>query len=586
MNIATDRHLLPVNRTSTAQADNREESRKLRQVLDCGSRLPLSAPPFSGARPSWPQRVACTTAPERFRSERQSRGCCGLEGRAPLNRFQFCDTADCKSALRVAAWLCLITFGWISLTAAEPSAPDTLRAYAEKSQRRQAYGVYINNRKFGWAVDELKLGRHEGNDVALFSFEIQGSFTSAGEKSTFEGRSVNIYELKGNGEIIFAEERSVEDGHETLRTIVRDGNGLTITTRTRAGETKRRTPIPKDTLESMRQLELWLSKTPRKGAKFTGYSTSWDQDDVDNKEIYIYRGKKTILWGGVKTEVYLVAMNMDGMVMNCEVTVDGTPIKGYMGGLFELRAEKESVAKTLDAGPIDMLEASSIKVDKDLGEPEKVEALTLKITGVKEFKIPVSHRQRVRPSLAGSWLLELSRDRRADEPAPLSQAKRAEYLKPTPTLQSDHEAIRAKAKEIVRDETDPVEVATHLQKWVFTHVRQTMAANTSTALDVLDTRAGDCTEVTMLFVALARAAGLPAREVGGVMYANDGPPIFGWHAWAEIHDGHQWVSIDPTWNQVYVDATHIKLAEDSKDWSWVNLLGKMKIKVLKVTRNP
>jgi hypothetical protein len=42
---------------------------------------------FSGARPSWPQRVARTTAPGGFRSERQSRGCCGLEGRAPLDRY-------------------------------------------------------------------------------------------------------------------------------------------------------------------------------------------------------------------------------------------------------------------------------------------------------------------------------------------------------------------------------------------------------------------------------------------------------------------------------------------------------------------
>jgi hypothetical protein len=43
---------------------------------------------FSGARPSWPQRVACTTAPGGFQSGRQSRGCCGLEGRAPLDRYK------------------------------------------------------------------------------------------------------------------------------------------------------------------------------------------------------------------------------------------------------------------------------------------------------------------------------------------------------------------------------------------------------------------------------------------------------------------------------------------------------------------
>ena len=482
------------------------------------------------------------------------------------------------------AWLFMLACGFVSSLGAETANPGKFRGYVEQNQRRQAYGVYIKNRKFGWAIDEMKLGKHDGRDVALYTFDIQGRFTSGGEKSTFESKSVTIYELEGKGEIIFGEERSVEDGNETLRTIIREGDGLAITTRIRSGESKRRIPIPKDSLELIRELEVWLSKPPLKGAKFEGYSTSWDQDDVNSKEIYIYRGRKTILWGGVKTAIHLITLNMDGMVMDCELMTDGTAIKGFMGGLFELRAEKESIAKMLGTEPIDMLEASSIKVDKNLGAPENVEALTLRLTGLKDFKIPSSHRQRVRSNLGGTLILELSRDRRTEQPAPLPSAKRDEYLKSTPTLQSDHEALRKKAREIIREEKDPLEMATYLEQWVFTNVRQTMAANTTSALDVLNNKAGDCTEITMLFVALARASGIPAREVGGVMYANEGSPIFGWHAWAEIHDGQQWVSIDPTWNQVYVDATHIKLSEDSNDWAWVNLLGKLKIKVLKVTK--
>ena len=96
-------------------------------------------------------------------------------------------------------------------------------------------------------------------------------------------------------------------------------------------------------------------------------------------------------------------------------------------------------------------------------------------------------------------------------------------------------------------------------------------------LQILDNRAGDCSEHALLFVALARAAGIPAREVGGLAYPGDEPPLFGWHAWAEIHDGSQWVSVDPMWNQVYVDATHIKLTEDVSDLSWFNVVGRLKL---------
>jgi hypothetical protein len=38
--------------------------------------------------------------------------------------------------------------------------------------------------------------------------------------------------------------------------------------------------------------------------------------------------------------------------------------------------------------------------------------------------------------------------------------------------------------------------------------------------------------------------------------------------------------MDPTWNQTYVDATHLKLIEDPKDWSWVSLIGSLRIEIV------
>jgi hypothetical protein len=76
---------------------------------------------------------------------------------------------------------------------------------------------------------------------------------------------------------------------------------------------------------------------------------------------------------------------------------------------------------------------------------------------------------------------------------------------------------------------------------------------------------------------------VPAREVGGLAFGRgekSDKPLFVWHAWAEVHDGHQWVSVDPTWNQVYVDATHVKMSEGASDLTWTNVVGKLKVKVL------
>ena len=199
--------------------------------------------------------------------------------------------------------------------------------------------------------------------------------------------------------------------------------------------------------------------------------------------------------------------------------------------------------------------------------------------GAEDGAIPQSHRQRLRTDGDGT-LLELLRDHPLPKPAPLSKEERAENLKATATIQSDHEAIRALARKTVGDEKDPVKAARLLQHWVFKNIKASYTDNADNALAVLDNKAGDCTEYSLLFVALARAGGIPARQIGGLVYSNDSKPAFEWHAWAEVHDGSQWVSVDPALNQVWVDATHIKLSEGAQDLSWVNLVGKLKMKVV------
>ncbi len=64
-----------------------------------------------------------------------------------------------------------------------------------------------------------------------------------------------------------------------------------------------------------------------------------------------------------------------------------------------------------------------------------------------------------------------------------------------------------------------------------------------------------CTEYADLFIALSRAAGIPARLVEGYAYSEnkeDTPLMKGaLHAWVEVYvptsDGGQWIQIDPTW---------------------------------------
>lgn len=78
---------------------------------------------------------------------------------------------------------------------------------------------------------------------------------------------------------------------------------------------------------------------------------------------------------------------------------------------------------------------------------------------------------------------------------------------------------------------------------------------------VLATGQGDCTEHTSLFLAAARATGLDARPVAGLLYLSEGvvgPGLYP-HAWAEVRVGDRWVAVDPTLGTFPADAARVPL---------------------------
>ena len=83
-----------------------------------------------------------------------------------------------------------------------------------------------------------------------------------------------------------------------------------------------------------------------------------------------------------------------------------------------------------------------------------------------------------------------------------------------------------------------------------------------TVFDTLRDRHGDCTEFADLYTTIARAAGVPARTVVGLAYQSASPSeegVFSLHAWNEVAIDERWHSVDPTWGQTRLAATHLPL---------------------------
>jgi hypothetical protein len=134
-----------------------------------------------------------------------------------------------------------------------------------------------------------------------------------------------------------------------------------------------------------------------------------------------------------------------------------------------------------------------------------------------------------------------------------AQRKRPE-LKAEPFLESDHREIVALAERIADGSRDPRVVAQRINQWVYDSLKKEVTIGIPSALHVLHTRVGDCNEHTQLFVALARAAGIPSRIAAGLAYL-DGK--FYYHAWPEVML-RGWVAVDPTFGQFPADAAHLR----------------------------
>jgi len=76
----------------------------------------------------------------------------------------------------------------------------------------------------------------------------------------------------------------------------------------------------------------------------------------------------------------------------------------------------------------------------------------------------------------------------------------------------------------------------------------------------------------------ARAAGLPARVVAGVVYLDG---AFYYHAWSEVWLG-RWIAADPVFHQFPADATHIKFVEGGPEehLALLKIIGKIGMEIV------
>lgn len=249
--------------------------------------------------------------------------------------------------------------------------------------------------------------------------------------------------------------------------------------------------------------------------------------------------------------------------------------EGPMGMVLQ----REDATRAVGAGwgdqAFDLMGAIAVRVSEPIADPRDLATLTAHLRGVGDLSVPNDSRQSFR-----NGILHIEREPPlpATYTLPYGGSEWQTELAATPFLQIDHPRIRAAARDAVAGEHDPRRAAERLREWVYAALEKRPVASIPNAVQVLEMRAGDCNEHAVLFAALARAVGMPARVVAGIVYADG---AFFYHAWDEVWLGSGWISVDPTFDQMPADATHVKLIEGGPEThaALLGVIGKLAIDV-------
>ena len=259
-------------------------------------------------------------------------------------------------------------------------------------------------------------------------------------------------------------------------------------------------------------------------------------------------------------------------------------------GLITVRESPERARATAVPFQVrkDLLEAAAVVpvTKRRIDDPRDVRRLRLRLEGAD---LSSADLQGVGQSVDGD-IVE-TRDAESLRAGPADPAARS-FLAPELFIESDAPEIVAEAAIAVTGMGgDSVRTrAERLTRYVNAILEKKPTVSLPSAREVLRTRVGDCNEHTVLYVAMARALGIPARIAVGLVYVRG---AFYYHAWPEVYvdEGKglgSWLAVDPTLNQFPADATHIRLARGGLDRQAIilPLIGRLKMTVLDMELTP
>ena len=487
------------------------------------------------------------------------------------------------SVLVLAAWA--LQMGSLLHRSYLQAAPVTLAGdLARYGSAAQWKGIYYRGEKIGFAVTQtVPAGDgYELQEDGQIQMTLLGASTAARIRTlarvdkAFALRSFTFSLDPGTGPV------------EVSGTLGNGGRRLELTTKTASG-----TRTETRELDEPPALSLNLSRRLAAAGLTTGAHLTvpvFDPATMRNSAMTVdVEAREVVRAAGRPVPAFRLRMEFAGITSTSWVTDVGEVVREESAmGLIVLKETRERALALAVPGELqkDMLEAAAVapKGPGRIDDPRLVDLLRLRVEGVT---VGGADLQGAGQTVADG-VFEIRDLTSAAGGPPDPEADR--HLLPEPFVESDAPEILAEAKKAAADAVGPRARAERLVRHVNALIEKRPTVSLPSALEVLRTRVGDCNEHTVLYVAMARALGIPSRIAVGLVYVHG---AFYYHAWPEVYvEGPPgrglWLPVDPTLNEFPADATHVRLARGGLDRqaAIIPMIGRIRMSILEARARP
>lgn len=436
----------------------------------------------------------------------------------------------------------------VTLSGGEPPWPldpatvnDVLDAYPEPL----SYGIYVMGNKAGWMDQTVSREADRVRIDCRTNLEI----LAMNQRISITQTDIRVYQAQAPWQLVSAEFATTQNGEGTRgRISFQDGAWC----RQVAGRPDELVDLSATTLWSELLMDFMLRLEGRPGVTRSHQGVSLP-DSLPLGTTVTLKSVSTQLVGGVAVELYVWDQQVDGVTMEVFTDRAGQLVKGYAGGVMELRREAPATAHNLAASQ-DLFDCTVLRVDRPLGGTAGGRLVRLGLPAVQASRLPDLPGQAVVPAGSGSEVT-LTVPRASRLPAGDSEVQDA--LKPESRYPAGLPRIQELARQALAGISGEAGRLKVLVAFVSGYLANALIPDSLDMDSLLDRRRGDCSEHSRLFVTLARAAGIPAREVTGFYYMGDTLMAWGAHAWAEVLLDGAWHMVDPVMNQFDIDVYHL-----------------------------